>query len=509
MDQSTALVFCTKVGMDTELMADILSCPSLPSLPAVAVKVLELTSDPDIKIDELAKQIKLDQAMATKILRTVNSSFYGLRKRCSSIEKALVYLVLGFSLVSALNESEDERFDFMSYWQRGLHTAIAGKLIAEKAGYKDIADEAFLAGLCQDIGMIAMYKTIGYEYLEVMKRAEGNHSKLSKFELESFELHHLGVGAALAEKWRLPDEIGMPIKFHERPTACPTEHSKTARCLALGNLVHAILITEDPTEPLREAYRRAEMWLGIKMSEFDVILLKAGDSARELASLFELEIGAPPSAEEVLAKADRQLIELSREQRVESYNTQELRSLLVGEEGIDPVTGVFTREGFNQGVRKAFLPAANGDIDLTIIQLVLTGLAELDNSYGHEQHDEVVLGTIVMLQKNFESMGGVVCRLADAVFAVVLPQVDRQTATRVADESCCEFGGSLKTWLPEIDGIDSMIRVSIGISTLDDETRKVFSTPELLVTAAGRAVQAAKMAQISAVRAFVPRRKAA
>ncbi|MCA9304344.1 MAG: HDOD domain-containing protein, partial [Phycisphaerales bacterium] len=298
--------------MDTELMADILSCPTLPSLPAVAVKVLELTSDPNIKIDELAKQIQNDQALATKILRTVNSSFYGLRRRCASIEKALVYLglgpvkslVLGFSLVTSIEDKNDEQFGYMEYWQRGLHTAIASKLIADHLNYDDIADEAFLAGLCQDIGMIAMYRVLNTEYLELIAKTDGDHARLAKFELETYELQHSAVGAALAELWRLPDEIAMPVKFHDRPTACPTEHSKTARCVALGNIVHRILTSDSPTETLREGYQRASSWLGLGESDFDAIILKAGDSARELASLFDLDIGSLPTAEDVLAKAD-------------------------------------------------------------------------------------------------------------------------------------------------------------------------------------------------------------
>lgn len=68
--------------MDTQLLDDILSCPTLPSLPSVAIRVLELTSDPDVKMEELAKEIQYDQGIAAKILRTVNSSFFGLRRRC-------------------------------------------------------------------------------------------------------------------------------------------------------------------------------------------------------------------------------------------------------------------------------------------------------------------------------------------------------------------------------------------------------------------------------------------
>jgi len=503
--------------MDTELMADILSCPTLPSLPAVAVKVLELTADPNVKIDELAKQIQNDQALATKILRTVNSSFYGLRRRCASIEKALVYLglgpvkslVLGFSLVTSIEDSDDEQFGYMEYWQRGLHTAIASKLIADHLKFDDIADDAFLAGLCQDIGMIAMYRVLGSDYIELITKSEGNHQRLAKFELEAYEIQHSAVGAALAEHWRLPDEIAMPVKYHDRPTACPSEHSRTARCVALGNIVHRILISDAPTETLREGYQRGESWLGLGESDFDAIILKAGDSAREIASLFDLDIGSLPSAEEVLGKADRQLIELSKEQSIESYGTKELSKLLIGADDVDPVTGIFTRAGFNHAVRTAFLPAINEEIDLSIVQILLSGMDELCNTYGLAEHDEVVLGTSMLLHKHFEPMGGVVCRLADSIFAVVLPRIDRREASMSADECCREFERALRGWIPDVVGPQDLIRVSIGIASLDTDSRAVFSTPDLLVTAAGRAVQAARAAGGSVVRAFIPRKKAA
>ncbi|MEX0876665.1 MAG: HDOD domain-containing protein, partial [Phycisphaerales bacterium] len=159
--------------MDTQLLEDILSCSTLPSLPSVASRVLELTSDPDVKMDELAEEIRYDQGIAAKILRTVNSSFFGLRRRCSSIDHALVMLglgpvkslVLGFSLVSSLKAEDGDAFCYPEYWKRSLTTAVASKYAAEMAGNKLILDEAFLAGLFQDIGMIAMHRTIGDNYL--------------------------------------------------------------------------------------------------------------------------------------------------------------------------------------------------------------------------------------------------------------------------------------------------------------------------------------------------------
>ena len=109
--------------MRKDVLEEILSCPSLPSLPAVAVRVIELTSDPNVRLSDLGEMIETDQGLTTKILRTVNSSYYGLRQKCANIQKALVMLglnpvkslALSFSLVSAVQDGESEgEFDFVS-----------------------------------------------------------------------------------------------------------------------------------------------------------------------------------------------------------------------------------------------------------------------------------------------------------------------------------------------------------------------------------------------------------
>ena len=125
--------------MNSEYLEKVLSCPRLPSLPAVAMRVLELTADDNVNLKELAVTISNDQALATKVLKTVNSSFYGLRKPCSTINQAIIMLglsavktlALGFSLVSTLAKFEGLDFDLQSYWRRALLSGIGGKCFAE------------------------------------------------------------------------------------------------------------------------------------------------------------------------------------------------------------------------------------------------------------------------------------------------------------------------------------------------------------------------------------------
>lgn len=503
--------------MDTKLLEDILNCPTLPSLPAVAIRVLELTSDPEVKMDELAKEIQFDQGIAAKILRTVNSSFYGLRKRCSSIDHALVMLglnpvkslVLGFSLVSTVKADEDDGFDYLGYWERGLTTAVASKFAAEMSGNKLIVDETFLAGLFQDIGMVALHRTIGDEYIDILKSTQSDHNLLPKLELDTFEIQHSTVGAMMCENWKMPHEIVIPVRYHDRPTACPQEYSQTARCVAIGNMIHTVLSSENPTEPLRKVYARASSWLGFSESQVDELIKKTGGTTKELANLFSIEVGSIPDPEEVLGKADRQLIELSKNQQIEGFAAKQFSELIDEDDGTDPFTGALKREGFTLAVRETFDRAHSGEFSLSIVQLVLGGFDELGNSLGESAQDEVIIGTSVLLRRHFEHMGGIICRLSDSIFAVVLPSCERAQATKHANDCCQEFSKRIEGWVPDAEGIADCVKVSLGVSTLDDETRPMFKTPDMLVEAASRAVIAAKASDGSTVRAFVPRKNAA
>src|ERR1700730_14392072 len=109
--------------MNTDLVTRIRQCPNLPSLPTIALQVLELTGKADIDIGEIARIISKDPALSTKILRTVNSSFYGRSQHVSTISHSLVILglqsvktlVLGFSLVSNLTRSKSKGFKHLIY----------------------------------------------------------------------------------------------------------------------------------------------------------------------------------------------------------------------------------------------------------------------------------------------------------------------------------------------------------------------------------------------------------
>jgi len=498
--------------MDQDLLDEILNSPELPSLPAVAVQVLELTSDPDVKITDLDQAIRQDQALSARILKTVNSSFFGLRERCSSIEKALVLLglgpvkslVLGFSLVSSMGTDADDPFDFPAYWRRGLYTAIAARLFAEKVCPAK-ADEAFLAGLLQDVGMVAMYRALGARYLEAMSKTEGVHARLNSQELNAFEIDHASIGAMLCETWKLPQDLVLPVKFHVRPSAAPQQCKDLVQCVWLGNSVHEALTTEDPTKHIQALYDKSKQWWGTQSETVEEILRRCAEAFEEIAGLFNVEAGDSVDADVVLKTAEARMVEMAREQPRESFAASKLEDLIQGADDVDPFTGALGKNGFDAAATQAHEKASLGEIDLTIVQVFVDGLSALSTEHGDLVSDEVVLGLNVQLQRYFEPIGGVICRLAQPLFAVVLPDTTSDAANAVVEKFIEKINESLSDWIPSGATPTTPIRVNMGVATMNRQTRAHFATPDELIIAVTRALKASRQDRGHAFRSFIPK----
>ena len=150
--------------MNQDVLDRVLRSPRLPSLPTVALEVINLAQQPDVGFKQIAAVIRQDPALSSKILKTVNSSFYGQVREISTISRAIQVLglnsvktmALGFSLVGNLKDSRKWGFDHVEYWRRSLYTATAARILSRHAGIVQ-QEEAFLGGgLLQDVGMVAL-----------------------------------------------------------------------------------------------------------------------------------------------------------------------------------------------------------------------------------------------------------------------------------------------------------------------------------------------------------------
>ena len=500
--------------MNETLIKQILECPQLPSLPAIAVRVIELSSDENASFDELADLIQNDQGISSKVLRTVNSSYYGLRQPCSTIHKAIVLLglspvkslALGFSLVDAVGE-EDVGFPFETYWRRGLFAAVGGKAIATRIGSKS-ADEAFLAGLLQDIGMIAMYRALGQRYTDLIRVAGGDHARLARMEVELFDLDHATVGTLLGDRWRLPRELLLPIRYHEKPSAAPVDCLELVRCLALANIACDALNAEQPIAPMRRFRTKAAEWFKLTDTDCDELFTEIVAGTREVSSLFRLKTGTYPDPEEILRGAEQQLIANFRAQPRGSIGSEAFSELIETTDDRDPVTGLLGRAGFEAVFEGLCARAAAHNTPLSVVQVAIDGLGPIGRAHGPVAADEVAIAVAAILHNHFEPMGAITARISGSIFAALMPNMTIDDTSQTASAFLAQVRGSRERWMREIvkEPPVAIPRISIGVAGVDALTDNARTDAMAAVT---NAVRTARADTDDAIRSASPAAKAA
>ncbi len=185
----------------------------LYTLPNVAVRVLELTDQAQVDAVALRECIEKDPALTTKVLRVVNSSLFGLRCPVSNLSQALALLgakplkllVLGFSLPAGLFTGVEAN-TLRWYWRRTLTKAVAAREICEALG-RGSADEAFVAALLQDLGMLLLIQELGAPYVELVDKARQHGCDVLALEAASLGFDHTTLTALLLADWGLPRAI--------------------------------------------------------------------------------------------------------------------------------------------------------------------------------------------------------------------------------------------------------------------------------------------------------------
>jgi HD-like signal output (HDOD) protein len=317
--------------MNEKLIDRILHCPDLPSLPAAALEVLKLTRDETVHLNEIAAAVSRDPALATKLLRTVNSSFYGHSQAITTIRHGVVFLgiqsvktlVLGFTILNEIAKKAPKSFDYMDYWKRSLYAATAARALAARL-LETHEDTCFLAGLLMDIGMLVFDRVLGDDYGEICARAR-NHQELPVFERKALGMTHGDAIAALADHWKLPSLLAVPMAAHHEPQKIEdeTEH-KLALIVHLASRCADIFVDQRPAMCISEVRRLCMELYSIREIECDAMLCSIGMKTRELAPLFEVHTGDMEDYEAILKRANEELLALTLD-ALESHNPTEKR----------------------------------------------------------------------------------------------------------------------------------------------------------------------------------------
>ncbi len=198
----------------------------LPTLPRTVLKIMELVNDPGASAKDLAGVVRDDQVLTARLLRLVNSSFYGFPQRISTVTGAIV--LLGFDAIRSLllttsvveifsRGTRSNRMQAEKLWDHSLGCAVGAKTIGEKTGY-DKVEELFVAGLLHDIGKIVEMTYLESKYMEICSLVQSEDLLIQEAEQAVLGFTHAEVGKLLAEKWNLPAKLISVVACHHDPS---------------------------------------------------------------------------------------------------------------------------------------------------------------------------------------------------------------------------------------------------------------------------------------------------
>ena len=490
--------------MHPQLLERINATPDLPSLPAIAVQVLEMAQAEEADLNKIAEVIARDPALSGKILKTVNSSFYGRARNVGTISQAMVVLglqsvktlVLGFSLVNNVSSKKASGFSHVNYWKHSLFTATAARLIAQKVGVVQI-EEVFLAGLLADIGMLVLDRVLGQAYGKVVGAAASHHD-LPAGEFAAFGTTHGEVSGHMATQWKLPPLLTTPITFHHDPAKVPEPAlRKLAEVVAVASRIADVFTDTESNTALADVRGRCFGTFGFDAAVGDKLMAEIQEKSKEIAKLFDINIGETVPYEQVLQRANEALVQMVLQTQQQTVTLKEQNETLRHQATTDKLTGLSNRADFENRSAALWEAAQASGKPLSLVMIDLDKFKSINDTYGHPAGDDVLRAVGKVLKLTARPMD-LLARLGGEEMVLVLPDTPRASATAVAES----IRLAIRAKPVVSDGVSIKVTASLGVSSIEAGS-PLKSLPHL-IKAADLALYQAKHTGRDRVKVFEP-----
>lgn len=231
-----------------ELRSLVARCSVLPTVPALYSQIVEALEDPEVDTDRIGTIIAKDGAVTARILKLVNSAFFGHGREIADPADAVAYLgtdtikslVLFDNAFSPKQPMKVEGFSIENLSKHALQVANAAKVVASyEAAERKLVDEAYVAGLLHDVGILVFAANLPQEYQQTIKLAREEKLTLAAAEKRTFAADHADVGGFLLGLWGLPVPVVEAIALHHHPGIAPQKEFAPLTALHVGNALAA------------------------------------------------------------------------------------------------------------------------------------------------------------------------------------------------------------------------------------------------------------------------------
>lgn len=222
-----------RVTTPQELVSGVIR---LVSLPEICIRVNEMLEDPNVTAAELGKVIAQDTGLTARLLKIVNSSFYGFPSRIETVTRAVTViglrelrgLVLAASAVEAFSKIPNDVLNMVNFWRHSVYCGVVAQQLAERCRVLH-SERLFVAGLLHDIGKLIMSHKIPDTVKTIIATQETDTRPDYEIETEILGFSHAEVGGELMKFWQMPEALYNTVRYHHEPAKA--ESAELEACL--------------------------------------------------------------------------------------------------------------------------------------------------------------------------------------------------------------------------------------------------------------------------------------
>jgi len=222
------------------------SIGEISTLPEVTVKIIEIVEDSRSTARDLHKVIKYDPALSAKVLKVVNSAFYGLPGQIASVDRAII--LLGLSAVKNIAIAASiarlfkggrisEEFTATDLWRHSMAVGVTCRMISKQTHYPVQPDELFVAGLIHDLGILVERQAFPEKLTEVIERCAAGEGIFTELEFDVIGADHQMFGNALTTRWKFPRHLRAACGFHHNPQTLSEELKKLGYVMFVSDVL--------------------------------------------------------------------------------------------------------------------------------------------------------------------------------------------------------------------------------------------------------------------------------
>ncbi len=453
----------------------IVSNDKIPSPPSVAVRLLDLVSQPDVNVNEITKVLGADPKLSARLIAYCNSPIVGSKRTISSLQQAVMVLgmrtlrllSLSFSVMDTQSESD---FDYDDFWRNSLATAIAAKLLGKRFGGS--GDEDFLIGLVFNVGQIGIGTTYPEKFVEMLGDNKSISGLTVEMEAEAFGTNRYEIGSKLLEKWHFPQKMVDSLASFD-----PDNLNVETTTLYLSQLLGGLLLSTDVVEDqILETKQQALTLLDMDADQFDLLFDEMVSEWKGYEGLFDYDAIGFNSIQELESRAKESMMQISLGMDTEIQKITEEKKELEESALIDLLTTLKNRAAYDAETPGVVSYHSRQKKSFGIIVIDIDHFKAVNDTYGHAAGDAVLREVGKSLKTNCRNYD-TVYRYGGEEFVAVVVDCDFESLTIVANR----FRESIEAL--RVETVGEVLAVTASMGSCWSENGECQSIEELFVKA--------------------------